>query len=79
MGEDAGYVTLIADGDTDEVLGASMMGVHATDVIHEIALAVHSRLTVKQLSETIHAHPTIAEAVMEAAHEVHGESVHVAH
>ena len=79
MGEDVGYVTLIADKQSDEVLGASMMGAHATDVIHEIALAVQNRLTVGQLGETIHAHPTIAEAVMEAAHEVHGESVHVAH
>jgi dihydrolipoamide dehydrogenase len=79
MGEDTGYVTIVADRDTDLVLGAGMMGVHATDVIHEVALAVQNGLTIRQLSETIHAHPTIAEAVMEAAHEVHGESVHVVH
>lgn len=79
MGEETGYVTLIADKTTDLVLGASMMGAHATDVIHEVALAVQNGLTVKQLGETIHAHPTIAEAMMEAAHEVHGESVHIAH
>ena len=41
-------------------------------------MAVQNGLTVKQLGETIHAHPTIAEAVMEAAHDVHGESVHIA-
>jgi dihydrolipoamide dehydrogenase len=78
MGEDVGYVQLIADKETDLILGASMMGPHVTDVIHEVALAVHTGLTVKQLGETIHAHPTIAEAVMEAAHDVHGESVHIA-
>ena len=78
MGEDVGYVQLIADKETDMLLGASMMGPHVTDVIHEVALAVQNGLTVSQVGETIHAHPTIAEAVMEAAHDVHGESVHIA-
>jgi dihydrolipoamide dehydrogenase len=78
MGEEVGYVQLIVDRDTDLVLGASMMGPHVTDVIHEVALAVQNGLTVKQLTDTIHAHPTIAEAILEAAHDVHGESVHVA-
>jgi len=78
MGEDVGYVQVVADKKTDLVLGASMMGPHVTDIVHEIALAISSGLTVSQLGECIHAHPTIAEAVMEAAHDVHGESVHVA-
>jgi len=78
MGEDAGYVQLLADKDTDLVLGASMMGPHVTDIIHEVAVAIQNGLTVKQLGETIHAHPTIAEALMEAAHDLHGGSVHVA-
>jgi dihydrolipoamide dehydrogenase len=78
MGEDVGYVQVVADKESGLVLGASMMGPHVTDVIHEIALAVHSRLTIDQLGECIHAHPTIAEAVMEAAHDVHGDSVHIA-
>ena len=77
IGEETGYVQLIADKETDLVLGASMMGAHVTDIVHEVAVAVKNRLTVKQLGDTIHAHPTIAEAVMEAAHDVHGESVHV--
>jgi dihydrolipoamide dehydrogenase len=78
MGEETGYVTLLADKESGLVLGASMMGAHVTDVIHEVAVAVQNGLTVDQLGETIHAHPTIAEAVMEAAHDVHGESVHIA-
>ena len=77
MGEDVGYVQLVADKDSDLLLGASMMGPHVTDVIHEVAVAVRNGLTVRQLGNTIHAHPTIAEAVMEAAHDVHAESVHV--
>ncbi len=76
IGEETGYVQLIADKDTDLVLGASMMGAHVTDIIHEVAVAVSNGLTVRQLGDTIHAHPTIAEAVMEAAHDVHNESVH---
>jgi dihydrolipoyl dehydrogenase len=78
MGEGVGYVQLVADKETDVLLGANMMGPHVTDVIHEIALAVQNGLTAAQVGETIHAHPTIAEAVMEAAHDVHGESVHTA-
>lgn len=78
IGEDIGYVQLIADSDTDLLLGASIMGPHATDVIHEIALAIQNGLSVRQLGDTIHAHPTIAEAIMEAAHDVHGECVHIA-
>ncbi len=77
MGEDIGYVQIVTDQDSDVVLGASMMGPHVTDIVHEIAIAVQNRLTVTQLGTTIHAHPTIAEAVMEAAHDAHGESVHV--
>jgi len=54
------------------------MGPHVTDLIHEIAVALQNGLTVKQVGGTIHAHPTLSEAVMEAAHDLHGESVHVA-
>ncbi len=78
MGEEAGYVQLVADKKTDVLLGANMMGPHVTDVIHEIAVALQAGMTVTKLGETIHAHPTLAEAVMEAAHDVHGESVHIA-
>jgi dihydrolipoamide dehydrogenase len=78
MGEDVGYVQLVADKKSDLLLGANMMGPHVTDLIHEVAVALQNGLTVRQLGGTIHAHPTLAEAVMEAAHDVHGESVHVA-
>ena len=77
MGEDMGYVELIADKESDLLLGANMMGPGVTDVIHEVAVAIKSRLTAKQLGETIHAHPSIVEAIMEAAHDVHGESIHM--
>ncbi len=78
MGEDVGYVQLTADKETDLLLGANMMGPHVVDVIHEVAVALQNGMTVTKLGETIHAHPTIAEAVMEAAHDVHGECIHIA-
>lgn len=78
IGEEVGYVQLVADRQTDLLLGASMMGPHVTDVIHEIAVALKAGMTVAELGKTIHAHPTLAEAVMEAAHDVHRESVHIA-
>jgi dihydrolipoamide dehydrogenase len=79
VGEEAGYVQIVADEESDLVLGANMMGPSVTDLIHEVGLAIENGLTVGQLANTIHAHPTLSEAVMEAAHEVHGDSVHVAH
>ncbi|MCZ7662131.1 MAG: dihydrolipoyl dehydrogenase [Thermoleophilia bacterium] len=78
IGEAQGYIQIIADQKTDKVIGANMMGPHVTDLIHEIAVAVRNGLTVREVGDTIHAHPTIGEALMEAAHDVHGESVHVA-
>jgi dihydrolipoamide dehydrogenase len=78
MGEEAGYIQLVADKESDRVLGASMMGARVTDVVHEVAIAIKHGLTVRELGDTIHAHPSIAEALMEAAHDVHGESVHIA-
>ncbi len=78
IGEAQGYIQIVADEATDKVIGANMMGPHVTDLIHEIAVAIKNGLTVKQIGDTIHAHPTIGEALMEAAHDVHGESVHVA-
>jgi dihydrolipoamide dehydrogenase len=68
----------MADKNSDLVLGAGMMGAHVTDVIHEVAVAIQNGLTVKQLGDTVHAHPSMSEALMEAAHDVHGESVHIA-
>jgi len=78
MGEAEGLVRLVADAKTDKLLGAQMMGPHTTDLIAEVALAVKLGATAEQVSETIHAHPTLAESVMEASEDVHNISVHVA-
>jgi dihydrolipoamide dehydrogenase len=67
MGQTAGVVKMICDENTGQVLGLHIMGPHATDLIAEGALAVRSGATADDIVQTIHAHPTLAEAVREAA------------
>jgi dihydrolipoamide dehydrogenase len=76
--EIAGEVMVIGDKKTDKLLGVHAVGVHATEIIHVAALAVNRGLTVTQLGNLIFGHPVISEAVMEAAHDLHGASVHLA-
>lgn len=76
MGEIAGLFKIISDEETDKILGAHIIGAHASDLIHEIAVAMEKGLTVRDIAHTIHAHPTLAEGVMEAAEDVHDAAVH---
>ncbi len=77
MGEISGLIKIVADPDNDSILGAHIIGPHASDIIHEAALAMRAGLKVKDIAETIHAHPTLSEGLMEAAEDVHGNAVHV--
>jgi len=65
--EQAGGVKVLADPDSGLVRGATWIGPHATDMIHELALAMRHGLTLEQIAQTIHAHPTFQEALGEAA------------
>ena len=78
IGETAGMLKIVADAQTDAVLGVGIVGPHATDLIAEGVLAVRHGLTAAQVAEAIHAHPTLAEAMGEAAHDVHGRAIHKA-
>ncbi|MEW6031274.1 MAG: dihydrolipoyl dehydrogenase [Bacillota bacterium] len=78
MGETDGLVKLVADKATGEILGMHVMGPHASDLIHEGAVAVQARMTGEDLARIVFAHPTLSEAVMEAAHGVRGEPIHIA-
>jgi dihydrolipoamide dehydrogenase len=75
-GATTGFVKLIADAQTDQLLGAAVVGAHATELIAEAALAIRSELTAEELGRTIHAHPTFGESWMEAAHAVHSTCIH---
>jgi len=66
-GETEGMVKLMADPEPAEILGAVVIGHHATDIIQEIAIAMKNELTVEEIANTIHPHPTFCEAVGEAA------------
>ncbi len=76
MGEITGLVKIIADETTDKVLGVHICGAHASDLVHEGALAIKLGATAGELGRMIHAHPTLAEGIMEAAEDVHGLSIH---
>lgn len=75
--ETAGEVKIIGDKKTDRLLGVHIIGIHAPDVIHVAAAAVRNNFTVEQLGDIIFGHPVISEAVMEAAHDLHGMCVHL--
>jgi dihydrolipoamide dehydrogenase len=74
--ETEGFVKIIADQETDRILGAQCVGPHATDLISEMVIAVREELTAEELGNTVHAHPTFAEVWMEAAHALHKSCIH---
>jgi len=76
IGEITGFVKIVTDADTGRVVGTHIIGPHASDLIHEAALAIRCRLKGEDIAGMIHAHPTLAEAVMEASEDLHGASVH---
>ncbi len=76
MGDIVGVVKIIADTNSDKILGVHIIGPHASDLVHEGATAMQAGMTSRQLGAMIHAHPTLSEAIMEAAEDVHGEAIH---
>ena len=72
-----GFVKVLADAETDRVVGVHIVGPHATDMVAEVATAMRLEVTSVELGRAIHAHPTLPEAIMEAAHAVHGECIHM--
>ncbi|MDI6784105.1 MAG: dihydrolipoyl dehydrogenase, partial [bacterium] len=72
-----GLVKIIADSQTDEILGVHIFGAHATELIHETAAAIQFGATATDLGRLIHIHPTFAEAIGEAAHDVHNQAIHL--
>jgi dihydrolipoamide dehydrogenase len=76
LGKTAGFVKIVRDKKYDEVLGVHIVGAHATDLIAEACVALQMEGTDEELFRTMHAHPTLSEAVMEAAHAAHGQAIH---
>ena len=76
-GETDGFVKIVAEKKYDEVLGVHIIGPRATELVAEAVVALRMEVTVEELVKTIHAHPTMSEAVGEAAHAAHGAAIHI--
>ena len=77
MNEGEGFVKIVADRKYDQVLGVHIIGPKATELIAEAGIAIKLECTVEEMIRTIHAHPTLAEAMGEAAHAAHGSAIHM--
>ncbi len=76
MGERNGFVKIITESKYNEILGVHIIGPNATELIAEAALAMKLECTAEELTNTIHAHPTLSETVMEAAFDLLGKPIH---
>jgi len=76
LGETDGFVRLVADGDSGFLLGAQIVGPEAAELIAEVGLAIEMGATLEDVAATIHTHPTLSEAVMEAAENALGHAIH---
>lgn len=74
-GKTDGFCKVLADCN-DVIVGAAIVGDHATDMLQVLTLAVQAKMTARQVGDAIFPHPTLSEVVMEALHDVHGQSVH---
>lgn len=75
IGKYQGFVKVIV-GEDDRILGASIIGASATELLTELTLAVHLGLTVQQVGDVIHPHPSLSEGLIEALHDANGEAIH---
>jgi dihydrolipoamide dehydrogenase len=77
IGETGGFIKIVADARYGEILGATIVGPEATEIIHELVLARTAELTVDEIVATIHAHPTLSEGIHEAGLGVAGLPIHI--
>lgn len=77
LGDYTGWVKLVVDAHSGEILGAHMIGPEVTELLPELTLAQMMELTPAEIARNIHAHPTLSEVLMEAAHAIQGEAIHI--
>jgi dihydrolipoamide dehydrogenase len=77
MAETSGFVKFVCDAQTDEILGCHMIGANVSDLLSEVVLAMEFRGTSEDIGITVHSHPTLGEAVKEAALAVSGHAIHI--
>lgn len=76
IGEIEGFLKVIADRDSDIILGAHIVGPDASELVHELAMAVKLKIKTNDLKELIHSHPTLSECIGEAIKDISGEAIH---
>ncbi|MCX6033411.1 MAG: dihydrolipoyl dehydrogenase [Chloroflexi bacterium] len=77
LGDYAGWVKLVVDEKYGEILGATLVGPEVTELLPELTLARMMELTTAEIARNVHAHPTLSEALMEAAHAAEGSAIHI--
>ena len=77
LGDYDGFVKIVADAASGEILGSHLVGPEVTELLPELVLARQWELTPEEIARTVHAHPTLSEALMEAAHGVFGTPIHI--
>ena len=77
LGETDGFIKIVSDKKYDEVLGVHLIGPHATELLAEACVAMSHEATAESIANTIHAHPTVSESMMEAAEGVHDLTIHM--
>lgn len=77
-GETTGLMKVVTEAKTGRIVGVHLVGAHAADLIHEAAVAMQMGATAETIAETVHAHPTMPEGLMEAAEDVEGMAIHLA-
>ena len=77
LGESTGWVKLITDAQYGEILGAHMIGPEVTELLPELTIAQMMELTPAEIARNVHAHPTLSETLMEAAHGAMGHAIHI--
>ncbi|MEW6180446.1 MAG: dihydrolipoyl dehydrogenase [Chloroflexota bacterium] len=77
LGDYTGFVKIVTDAKYGEILGAHMIGPEVTELLPELTLAQSMELTVEEIARNVHAHPTLSEVIMEAAHAATGHAIHI--
>ncbi|MFH1213337.1 MAG: dihydrolipoyl dehydrogenase [Candidatus Neomarinimicrobiota bacterium] len=75
-GEIDGFVKVIFDAKTEDLIGAHIIGAEATELLPELTLAINRKMTFDKFKQSIHAHPTLSEVIIEAVHDAFGEAIH---
>jgi dihydrolipoamide dehydrogenase len=77
LGEAQGFVKIVTDGRYGEIIGAHLIGPEVTELLPELTLAHSAELTIEEISRNVHAHPSLSEVIMEAAHGLTGGYIHI--